>query len=135
MDDALVPEFADAGLFDAKMVRDFVHHRATDLLAQRCQRVSRAQQWPAIEGDAVRSDQVIVPAALCEWDAFVQTKELMGMLDASAQQFAGTGPIGDRDGDVVEVLPDLLWQLSQRTLNQRCELCLSYVTHLALFAH
>jgi len=123
--DISVSQLADTRFADSKVMRDFVHHRATNLLTQRGNCVMGSLQWASVENDAIRRNEIVVRASLCKGNALVQAKEVMGVAYSGPLQFTRAGPVCEGYRHIVHVLKDLCRQVSQRLLDQSFELRLA----------
>jgi hypothetical protein len=98
---------------DAEMMRDLVAKHVLDQRAYLLDCAASQFNWVLINADLVRQDKPVVMGAFCLWDAMIKTKKLRLVAYPGYLHRLPVRPALDDDLDVVEFLPESLWQVVQ----------------------
>ena len=102
------------------MVRNFVENRTSHLAADCGLIVWRtyAQYGAAEYRNLVRGNKPVMYAPLREGDAFIQSQKKAAVPDTRSVHLVSTGPIGNRNRQIVDHRPKLIGNRRQRFLNK-----------------
>jgi hypothetical protein len=127
-----VSEILDLVVVEPEEVRDFVDHRAANLLADRGRATVAFDQRPVEEDDAVWKRHPEIVAATRERQTFVETEERIAQrIEASRLHLFRGRLLFDEDRHVFHTDSDLAWKRVQGFFDQPPELAAVHVLQSA----